>query len=91
MRSGAAPQESAIGIVKKSNAAAYWDNKTTELEIPDINEVDQAFQAEVEAVSVSSAPVMETKMSDLAELNKDYAFNVPTSTTDGIDISLLTC
>lgn len=34
---------------------------------------------------------METKMSDLAELNKDYAFNVPTSTTDGIDISLLTC
>jgi len=30
-------------------------------------------------------------MSDLAELNKDYAFNVPTSTTDGIDISLLTC
>lgn len=43
VRSGAAPQESAIGIVKKSNAAAYWDNKTTELEIPDINEAEAAF------------------------------------------------
>ena len=40
VRSGNAPQESSIGLVKKSNAAAYWDNKTTELDIPDIMEVD---------------------------------------------------
>ena len=91
MRSGAVPQESSIGVVKKSNAAAYWDNKTTELEIPDINEAEAAFQGEAEAVIVSAAPVMETKMIGLEELNKDFSFNVPTSTTDGIDISLLTC
>ena len=78
-------------MVKKSNAAAYWDNKTTELVIPDINDADAAFQGEAEEVVVSAAPVMETKMIGLDELNKDFSFNVPTSTTDGIDISLLTC
>ena len=91
VRSGAVPQDSAIGVVKKSNAAAYWDNKTTELVIPDINDADAAFQGEAEEVVVSAAPVMETKMIGLEELNKDFSFNVPTSTTDGIDISLLTC
>ena len=91
VRSGAVPQDSAIGVVKKSNAAAYWDNKTTELEIPDINEAEAVFQGEAEAVIVSAAPVMETRMIGLEELNKDFSFNVPTSTTDGIDISLLTC
>ena len=29
-------------------------------------------------------------MSNLRELNKDFALNVPTMTQDGIDISLLT-
>ena len=91
VRSAAVPQDSSIGLVKKSNAAAYWDNKTTELEIPDINEAEATFQGELEQIIISAAPVMETKMVDLNELNKDFSFNVPTSTTDGIDISLLTC
>ena len=30
-------------------------------------------------------------MIGLAELNKDFAMNVPSVTHDGIDISLLTC
>ena len=29
-------QPSNIGMNKKSNAAQYWDNKTTELMIPDM-------------------------------------------------------
>ena len=31
---------SKIGISKKSNAAAYWDNKTTELIIPEVEADD---------------------------------------------------
>ena len=92
MRSAAVPTDStSIGVVKKSNAAAYWDNKTTELFIPDINEAEAIMQGEEEVIIVSAAPVMETKMIGLDDLNKDFSFNVPTSTTDGIDISLLTC
>lgn len=30
-------------------------------------------------------------MVDLAELNKDFSYNVPSMSPDGIDISLLTC
>ena len=30
-----------IGMNKKSNAAAYWDNKTTELIIPEVEADDQ--------------------------------------------------
>ena len=40
MKSNNNNQERAIGNVKKSNAAAYWDNKTTELEIPDMDAGD---------------------------------------------------
>ena len=80
-------QESSIGVAKKTNAAAYWDNKTTELEIPDMD----AGEIETGGVSYSAPPVVETKMVDLAELNKDFSYNVPSTTPDGIDISLLTC
>ena len=33
---------------------------------------------------------MDNKMTNLRELNKDFALNVPSTTNDGIDISLLT-
>lgn len=88
MKSNATTQESSIGVVKKSNAAAYWDNKTTELEIPDMDAGELVVDG---AISFSAPPVVETKMMDLAELNKDFSFNVPSTTPDGIDISLLTC
>ena len=74
--------------MKKSNAAAYWDNKTTELEIPDMDAGELVVDG---GISFSAPPVVETKMMDLAELNKDFSFNVPSVTPDGIDISLLTC
>ena len=48
-------------------------------------------QAESGSVSYSAPPVVENKMVDLAELNKDFSYNVPSMTADGIDISLLTC
>ena len=44
-----------------------------------------------QGVSYSAPPVVENKMVDLAELNKDFSYNVPSTTPDGIDISLLTC
>lgn len=86
-KSSSVNQDSSIGVAKKSNAAAYWDNKTTELEIPDMD----AGEVEAPGVSFSAPPVIETKMVDLAELNKDFSYNVPSTTPDGIDISLLTC
>ena len=33
--------DSNIGMNKKSNAAAYWDNKTTELIIPEMEANDE--------------------------------------------------
>ena len=54
-------------------------------------EVDAPIQGEIEQVVVAAPPTFETKMADLAELNKDFSFNVPSATPDGIDISLLTC
>ena len=42
--------ESAIGMAKKSNAAAYWDNRTTELIIPEM----EADMAEAEEVQISA-------------------------------------
>ena len=42
-----------IGMSKKSNAAAYWDNKTTELVIPEM-EADDIQDTEV----AISAPQM---------------------------------
>ena len=82
--------ESSIGVVKKSQAASYWDNKTEELDIPDIDMGGSESFAN-DGVSYSAPPVVENKMVDLAELNKDFSYNVPSTTTDGIDISLLTC
>ena len=79
--------DSAIGMAKKSNAASYWDNKTTELIIPEM----EAEMAEEEVAQVSAPATVQTKMIGLAELNKDFAMNVPSATADGIDISLLTC
>ena len=50
-----------------------------------------AGEVETQGISYSAPPVVETKMVDLAELNKDFSYNVPSTTPDGIDISLLTC
>ena len=77
---------SSIGLVKKTNAAAYWDNKTTEL---DIQEVEAELQ-ETNEVVVAEPPMMTVNMVKLEELDKDHAMNVPSITPDGIDISLLT-
>ena len=79
-------QASSIGIVKKSNAAAYWDNKTTELDIPEV----EAEMIEQNDVVVAEPPMMSVNMVKLEELDKDHAMNVPSITSDGIDISLLT-
>ena len=38
--------DSAIGMAKKTNAAAYWDNRTTELIIPEM-EAEMAEEVEV--------------------------------------------
>ena len=84
---GGAIGDSAIGMAKKSNAAAYWDNRITELIIPEM----EAEIAEAEEVQISAPATVQTKMIGLAELNKDFAMNVPSVTHDGIDISLLTC
>ena len=85
---GAATTESSnIGMAKKSTAASYWDNRTTELVIPEM-EMDAA---DVEEVAVSAPVVQKVELINLATLNKDFAMNVPSATTDGIDISLLTC
>ena len=43
---GGAVGDSAIGMAKKSNAAAYWDNRITELIIPEM----EAEIAEAEEV-----------------------------------------
>ena len=79
-------QPSSIGIVKKSNAAAYWDNKTTELDIPEV----EAEMQMADDVVVAEPPMMSVNMVKLEELDKDHAMNVPSHTSDGIDISLLT-
>lgn len=46
---GSGAQASNIGIQKKSNAAQYWDNKTTELMIPEM-EMEQAEEVQVNVV-----------------------------------------
>ena len=79
--------DSAIGMAKKSNAASYWDNRTTELIIPEM----EMEITEAQAVEISAPALVQTKMISLQELNKDFAMNVPSATSDGIDISLLTC
>ena len=86
---GAAAESSSIGMNKKTAAANYWDNKTTELVIPEMD--GEMAQQETETVNVAAPPTVDTKMIDLAELNKDFSYNVPSTTPDGVDISLLTC
>ena len=49
------------------------------------------IQQDLESVVVAAPPTVETSMIDLAELNKDFSYNVPSTTPDGVDISLLTC
>ena len=39
---------------------------------------------------VAEPPSVDHKMTNLHELNKDFALNVPSVTSDGTDISLLT-
>ena len=72
---------------KKSNAAAYWDNKTTELIIPEV----EAEDYQDPDIVVSAPQQVKTEMVTLAELNKDIERNVPSIVDENIDISLLTC
>ena len=76
-----------MGMAQKSAAASYWDAKTTEIFIPEMNE--EGAPEEI-AVVVAEPPSVDHKMTNLRELNKDFALNVPSTTSDGIDISLLT-
>ncbi len=73
---------------KKTQGAQYWDNKTTELVIPEMDAeiiAGDDFQA-----VVAEPPKLEQNMANLRELEKDLALNVPSITQDGVDISLLT-
>lgn len=50
---------SQIGMNKKTNAAAYWDNKTTELIIPEVEEMQQELQQEEVVVSAPASVATE--------------------------------
>ena len=76
-----------MGMAQKSAAASYWDAKTTEIFIPEMG--DEGQPEEISTI-VAEPPSVDTKMTNLRELNKDFALNVPSTTNDGIDISLLT-
>ena len=76
-----------MGMKAKTNADAYWDNKTTELIIPEM----EADDTQVIEVAVSAPSVAMTELIGLSELNQDQAMNVPTVVSENIDISLLTC
>ena len=53
--------------------------------------IEEVTPVEKEApVQVAEPPSVDHKMTNLRELNKDFALNVPSTTSDGIDISLLT-
>lgn len=85
---GANAAASNLGMAQKTAAASYWDNKTTEIFIPEMGEEG----LEEESVTVAEPPTsVEQNMTNLRELNKDFALNVPNMTQDGIDIGLLTC
>ena len=76
-----------MGQQQKSAAASYWDAKTTEIFIPEMGDEGAPENIENEI----SGPVhFDNKMTNLRELNKDFALNVPSITQDGVDISLLT-
>jgi len=76
-----------MGMAQKSAAASYWDAKTTEIFIPEMG--DDGAPEEISTI-VAEPPAVDHKMTNLRELNKDFALNVPSTTSDGIDISLLT-
>ena len=76
-----------MGMAQKSAAASYWEAKTTEIFIPEMGEDGVAEDI---GVVVAEAPQVDHKMTNLRELNKDFALNVPSTTQDGVDISLLT-
>ena len=84
---GAEVVMSNMGKAQKSAAASYWEAKTTEIFIPEMGE--DGVTEEISVV-VAEAPQVDHKMTNLRELNKDFALNVPSTTTDGVDISLLT-
>ena len=76
-----------MGMAQKSAAASYWDAKTTEIFIPEM--ADEGAPEEIQTI-VAEPPTVDHKMTSLIDLNKDFALNVPSTTSDGIDISLLT-
>ena len=80
-------ENSNMGMKAKSNADSYWDNKTTELIIPEM----EADDIGVIEVAISAPKVSVTDLIGLEELNQDHAMNVPTVVSENIDISLLTC
>merc|ERR1712183_319501 len=79
--------EVTIGMPKKQN---YWDNKTTELVIPEMGDEFGETTDNSVPIIIAEPPTIETKMMSLQDLNKAFAINVPTSTDEGVDISLLT-
>ena len=75
-----------MGMAQKTAASNYWETKTTEIFIPEMG--DEGIQ-EPDTI-VAEPPSVDHKMTNLRELNKDFALNVPSATQDGTDISLLT-
>lgn len=86
---GNSTQPSSLGMQRKTQAAQYWDNKTTELVIPEM-EADFGPASDDIYAQVAEPPKLEQNMANLRELEKDLALNVPSITNEGVDISLLT-
>lgn len=84
---GGGQVQSNMGFADKSAADTYWDAKTTEITIPELGDEDAPEEI---ATIIAEPPSVDHKMSNLRELSKDYTFNVPTMTNEGVDISLLT-
>lgn len=76
-----------MGQAEKSASANYWNAKTTEIFIPEMG--DEGAPDDISTI-IGEPPSVDHKMTNLRELNKDFALNVPSITQDGIDISLLT-
>ena len=66
-----------MGRAEKSKAASYWDAKVQEIYIPEMG--DEGAPEEISNI-VAEPPSIDHKMSNLRELNKDFALNVPTMT-----------
>ena len=71
-------QASNLGMAQKSAAASYWENKTTEIFIPEMG--DDGAEEEISTVVAEPPTSMEQNMTNLRELNKDFALNVPSMT-----------